>query len=65
MSSLTPNLGLTKPVATENYDLNVVNENSDIVDEVVGDVEAALEEINLASVADTIAAVDAINGEVI
>lgn len=65
MSSLTPNLGLTKPVGTENYNLGVVNNNSDIVDEVVGDIGAALEEINLASVADTIAAVDAINGEVI
>lgn len=65
MSSLTPNLGLTKPVGTENYDLDIVNGNSDIIDTAMGDVETALEEINQASVADTIAAVDAINGEVI
>ena len=65
MSSLTPNLGLTKPAGTENYSLSVVNDNSDKIDTAMGDVETALEEINQASVSDTITAVDAINGEVI
>ena len=65
MASTTTNLGLTLPVESENYDLDVVNGNNQIIDEAMGDVETALEEINQASVSDTIAAVDAINGEVI
>ena len=32
MSTQTPNINLVKPIASENYDLNVVNANADILD---------------------------------
>ena len=40
MATTTPNIGLTKPDGAENYDLAVVNTNSDIVDAEITDAKA-------------------------
>ena len=40
MATTTPNIGLTKPIGTEKYDLAVVNTNSDIIDTEITDAKA-------------------------
>ena len=40
MATTTPNIGLTKPLGTEKYDINVVNTNSDIIDTEITDAKA-------------------------
>jgi len=40
MATTTPNIGLTKPIGTEKYDLDVVNANSDIIDTEITDAKA-------------------------
>jgi len=40
MATTTPNIGLTKPIGTEKYDLDVVNENSNIIDTEITDAKA-------------------------
>ncbi len=39
MATATPNIGLTKPLGTENYDIDVVNNNSDIIDTEITDAK--------------------------
>ena len=55
MASNTPNLGLIKPAPEDYYNIDIFNFNFDKIDEVVGDMEEALDNINTL--------LDEINGE--
>lgn len=47
MSVVTTNLNLKKPLQTDNYDINVQNENMDIIDREINQVKTDLKSIDL------------------
>jgi hypothetical protein len=46
MATITPKLGLTKPAATDYYDVGVFNANSDLIDAAFSDLDGVLDDIN-------------------
>lgn len=59
MSVVTTNLNLKKPLQTDNYDINVQNENMDIIDREINQVKTDLKNIDLT--ASKVSIVDANN----
>ena len=49
MSSTTENLGLTKPDIDEAYDLNIINANTEVIDEKVGVLDHITKQVTLAA----------------
>lgn len=47
MATLTANLNLKKPLQTDNYDINIQNENMDIIDKEINQVKTDLKNIDL------------------
>lgn len=46
MATFTTNLNLEKPDLTENYDINVINNNSDVLDTAIKEIQDTLATIN-------------------